>query len=86
MGVMLGAIWLRQSGPAIQVPPACGANLGFLPAYPIWDVEHWMPLLWNMALLAMASALAAGGPGAMAIDNALFRPLGGGGVEAMHGV
>jgi uncharacterized membrane protein YphA (DoxX/SURF4 family) len=68
-GVMLGAIWLTQMGPAIQ---SGNTALGLFPAHAAWDMQAWMPLLWNFALLMMALALVVGGAGRLAIDNALF--------------
>ncbi len=75
-GVMLGAMWLTQIGPAIQ---GGNALLGFLPNKPIFDVPSWMPLLWQFALLLMAVGLFFAGPGVAAMDNLLFGGSGGGG-------
>lgn len=67
--VMIGAIWLTGIGPAM----ASGDNvLGFLPNYPWGDMSKWMPLLWQVSLLAMALAVFFAGSGALAVDNAMF--------------
>lgn len=68
-GVMLGAIWLTEIGPAIQ---AGTARLGILPGYGLWDVGAWKTILWQLSLLCSALALVFTGPGALALDNALF--------------
>lgn len=68
-GVMAGAMWLSQIGPAIQ---SGSTRFGFLPAYPEFDGQAWTSLMWQMALLAMSLALMFSGPGYMAADHALF--------------
>ena len=67
--VLAGAMWLTQFGPAIQSGKTV---LGFLPDHPAFDGMAWMPLMWLMALFAMALALFFSGPGYMALDHALF--------------
>lgn len=79
-GVMAGALWLTQFGPAIQ---AGTAKLGFLPAYGkdgtlgLWATNaagspaYAMPL-WQFMLLCACLAVMVLGSGALSID-ALFR-------------
>jgi uncharacterized membrane protein YphA (DoxX/SURF4 family) len=68
VGVMLGAIWLDQIGPAIQ---AGQTALLILPAHDTWDIAAWRPLLWQFTLLCCASALMLIGAGAPSLDRAL---------------
>lgn len=67
-GVMVGAIWLDQIGPAMQ---AGNTVLFFLPDHSPWDVAAWRPLLWQLSLLASAGAVAMLGAGAPSLDRAL---------------
>jgi uncharacterized membrane protein YphA (DoxX/SURF4 family) len=68
VGVMAGAMWLTQIGPAV----ASGHTvLGFLPDYPRYGME-WTTLLLQFVLFCMALALLFSGPGFMAADHALF--------------
>jgi uncharacterized membrane protein YphA (DoxX/SURF4 family) len=67
-GVVLGAIWLTQIGPAWQMGTGLG---GILPAKDWLDVKSCQTLLWQVSLLAMAAALMLMGSGAMAIDRAM---------------
>lgn len=67
-GVMVGAIWLTQVGPAVQSGKAI---LGFLPTYPAYGME-WMPLMFQFSLLAAALALAFCGPGRLSLDTMLL--------------
>lgn len=67
-GVMLGAMWLDQIGPAVQ---AGGTVLWVLPAHGAWDVAAWRPLLWQFALLCCACAVVLLGAGAPSLDRAL---------------
>ncbi|MBC7771488.1 MAG: DoxX family membrane protein [Pyrinomonadaceae bacterium] len=68
-GVMVGAIWLTVVGPALS---SGDTLLGFLPNRPVFAIADWSPLLWQTSLLVCALALALGGPGLLAVDNALF--------------
>lgn len=67
-GVMLGAIWLDQIGPAMQ---AGKTVLLVLPAHDAWDVAAWRPLLWQFSLLCSATAVMLLGAGAPSLDRAL---------------
>lgn len=67
-GVMLGAMWLDQIGPAMQ---AGNTILWLLPAHDAWDVAAWRPLLWQFALLCCAGAVVLLGAGAPSLDRAL---------------
>jgi uncharacterized membrane protein YphA (DoxX/SURF4 family) len=79
-GVMAGALWLTQFGPAIQ---SGTAKLGFLPAYGkdgtlgLWATNsagsfaYAMPL-WQLMLLCACLAVMVLGSGSLSID-ALFR-------------
>jgi uncharacterized membrane protein YphA (DoxX/SURF4 family) len=80
-GVVAGSIWLTQMGPAIQDGTAV---LGVFPSHAPWAMEAWAPLLWRLALLAMALALALGGPGRVAIDHTLFGESGEAGAGGDH--
>lgn len=70
-GVMLGAIWLTQLGPAIQTGETV---LGFLPAYERFSPAAWQALMFQFSLLTAALALAFLGAGRASIDHALFGP------------
>lgn len=67
-GVMLGAMWLDQIGPAMQ---AGTTVLWVLPAHDAWDVAAWRPILWQLSLLSAAVAVALLGAGAPSLDRAL---------------
>lgn len=67
-GVMLGAMWLTEIGPAIQTGKAV---LGFLPDYPPFDPQ-WQSLLFQVSLCMAALALAFCGPGRLSLDTALL--------------
>lgn len=67
-GVMAGAIWLTQVGPAVQSGKTL---LGFLPVVEPWYEIGWMPLMWQTALLFMGLALVFSGGGALSIDRAV---------------
>jgi putative oxidoreductase len=73
-GVMLGAMWLTQIGPAIQ---SGKTTLGFLPDYGAFDGMKWEPLMFQFALCAAALALAFLGPGRLSLDTALLSGRGG---------
>ncbi len=62
-GVMLGAIWLTQIGPAVQAG-------GILPDYPAFDMA-WTKLFFQLSLLGAALALALLGSGALSVDRLL---------------
>jgi len=68
-GVMLVALWLTQIGPAIQ---SGATQLGFLPAYEVFDIAAWTPLLFQFSLLGAASTLVLLGPGSISIDAMAF--------------
>lgn len=65
-GVMLGAMWLDQIGPAMQ---AGNTALGILPRYPAFDPKPWMPILWQLGLLCSCLALVMLGSGRLAVDQ-----------------
>lgn len=67
-GVMAGAMWLDQIGPAWQTGSLV---LGFLPGYDAYDPKAWAPLLWQWALCFMCLALALSGSGRLGVDWAL---------------
>ena len=67
-GVMLGAMWLDQIGPSMQVG---NTVLGILPRYPAFDPKPWMPILWQLGLLCSCLSLAMLGSGRVAIDRVL---------------
>lgn len=71
-GVMLGAIWLTQLGPAIQ---SGDTFLGVLPAHAWWDPKPWTPLLWQLSLLTSAFALVLLGAGAASVDGGSARKV-----------
>jgi uncharacterized membrane protein YphA (DoxX/SURF4 family) len=79
-GVMMGALWLTQFGPAIQ---SGTAKLGFLPAYGengtlgLWATNAagtpaYATPLWQLMLLCACLAVMVLGSGSLSID-ALFR-------------
>ncbi|MGQ0628027.1 MAG: DoxX family protein [Phycisphaerales bacterium] len=74
-GVMVGALWLVDIGPAMA---SGNAVLGFLPAHPVFSVPDWQGPLWRFGLLCSAAALFFAGPGLAALDGALFggKPAG----------
>jgi len=78
-GVMCGAIWLTEIGPAMQ---AGTTMLGVLPDRPTFDARAWSPLLWQVCLLMSSLALATLGSGWLAMDRALFPPTYAGSVKA----
>lgn len=69
-GVMLGAIWLTQIGPAYQ---RGDLFLGFLPNYPLLDGQAWSHFLYQFVLLMTAMAVALSGAGKLSLDALLFR-------------
>lgn len=77
-GVMAGALWLTEIGPAV----ASGtARYGFLPAHGPFE---WTTFMFQATLLGAALALACAGPGVMSADRAigaLRRGAGGGGAR-----
>ena len=79
VGVMAGAIWLDQIGPAVQLGQTV---LGFLPDRPAFDPEAWRTLLWQFMLFMAALAVVFSGAGMLALDNVLFgRPRRGGDID-----
>lgn len=68
-GVMLGAMWLTEIGPAVQEGTT---RLGFLPDYDTFDGNAWKALLWQFALFCTAMALFFGGPGTLSLDRLLM--------------
>lgn len=72
-GAMTGAIWLTEVGPAIQSGKTA---LGFLPVRETYAVAlspgGYVSLLWQVALLTSALAVALLGPGMLAMDSAMF--------------
>lgn len=70
LGLMLGAIWLTTLAPHIQQG---NVIFGFLPTHPAFSTDHWTVPLWQFALAMTALALFVSGPGALALDNAVFR-------------
>lgn len=73
LGVLLGAIWLTEIGPALQAERTV---LGLLPDRAAYSVDLWRNLMWQLGLLMSALALLLAGPGAGALDNTLFRRRG----------
>jgi len=71
-GVMMGAIWLTEIGPAIQSGKTV---LGFLPQRPAFGPD-WQTLLLQFALCMAALALAFCGPGRLSLDTALLSGRG----------
>lgn len=67
-GVMVGAMWLTQIGPAIQKGETV---LGVLPAYDVWGAD-WQFLWIQFALLMSSLALLFLGAGRLSIDALLF--------------
>lgn len=81
-GVMLGAMWLTEIGPAM----ASGSTvLGFLPNRPAFEPRAWDVLMFQFTLFMSSLALLFIGSGTISLDRALFgaritsaRPAGGG--------
>lgn len=69
-GVMLGAMWLTEIGPAMQ---QSNTMLGFLPDYGLANMQAWNHLLFQFILGMMALALFFLGAGAVSLDRAIFR-------------
>ncbi len=65
-GVMLGAMWLTEFGPAIQTGDTF---LGFLPDHAWHDGESWQHLLFQFTLFAGAMSLFCTGSGTLAADR-----------------
>lgn len=70
VGVMLGAIWLATLTPAIQ---STDPFLGFLPNEPFLSF-FWKDPFWQLLCLMASLALFFAGPGALALDRAIFAP------------
>ncbi|MBX3364873.1 MAG: DoxX family protein [Phycisphaeraceae bacterium] len=74
VGVMLGAVWLTEIGPAIQ---SGSTMLGFLPKRDMFS-GVWMQLFFQLSMLLGALAVFFSGPGALSLDRLLFgggRPV-----------
>lgn len=69
-GVMLGAMWLTEIGPAYQKGDLL---LGFLPNYSLLDGQAWSHFQIQFVLLMMALAVAFSGAGKLSLDALLFR-------------
>lgn len=67
--VMLGAVWLTQTGPAIRDGTAV---FGFLPGHEAFSAAWQTPML-QLACLAMAAAVMFSGPGLISVDTAIFK-------------
>jgi len=67
-GVMAGALWLTQIGPAVQKGDAV---LGFLPNHPTFD-PAWTTFFLQFALIMSALALMFLGPGRLSLDCVLL--------------
>ncbi len=70
-GTMIGAIWLTEVGPAMQVGKVV---LGFIPHRDFFAIDVWKTLFWQLSLLTSALALALLGAGAISLDRKLFPP------------
>jgi putative oxidoreductase len=70
-GVMLGAIWLTEIGPSIQMGDAV---LGFLPNRAALAPGEWQRLMLQLSLLMSSFALAFLGAGRASLDYMLFGP------------
>ncbi|MFI4897215.1 MAG: DoxX family protein, partial [Phycisphaerales bacterium JB059] len=70
VGVMLGAIWLATLTPAIQ---STDPFLGFLPNEPFLSF-FWKDPFWQLLCLMASLAVFFSGPGALALDRAIFAP------------
>lgn len=71
-GVMLGAMWLTEVGPAVQ---AGTTVLGFIPDRDWLAVDQWKTVFWQFSLMMGALALAFLGSGALGLDRKLFPPI-----------
>lgn len=65
MCVMFGAVWLDQCTPAIQ---SGSTLLGIFPAHEAFDVRAWMPLLWQLSIIASCLSLSVSGAGRLSLD------------------
>lgn len=75
-GVMAGALWLTQIGPAIQDGTA---KLGFLPNHGFWEKDAaenfvYATPMWQLMLLCACLAVMVLGSGALSIDALFARP------------
>jgi len=75
-GTMVGAVVFTQIGPAIW---SGNATLFILPGHNWADVTAWMPLMWQLSLLAGCLSIMLLGSGALALDNSSPAASGGGG-------
>lgn len=69
VGVMAGAVWITQVGPAI----ASGQTLlGVLPKRDVGDLSQWTGLLLQGTLLVVAVVVGMLGPGRVSMDARMF--------------
>lgn len=75
-GIMLGAMWLTQIGPALQ---SGDTALAFLPNYDPFSIEpgEWQALLFQLLCGMSGLAIFLAGSGALALDRLVFgNPFG----------
>lgn len=70
VGVMVGAVWLTQIGPAMQ---SGQTFLGILPDHPRFAAE-WQTMYLQLSMMAMAMAVMFIGAGFLSLDSIIFRP------------
>ncbi|GAB4518152.1 MAG: hypothetical protein Tsb0013_22300 [Phycisphaerales bacterium] len=73
LGTMVVACWLTQISPWLGKPDAF---LGFLPPWPMEDVQTWIPayqtLFFQLIIAAGAKAVLFSGAGAVSVDRLIF--------------